>query len=149
MTINTMAYAHKYTREAIAQGAKAGYRALFAFGLKQAHKLAKRAAKAAQRYIVQRFVKAGEYESVDLRTLPTFSVTAWAKEEVQLPECVNGWTIRGTVKTEDSGVCDEVTSGYIAATLERNLNHWHAHACSYVDYRLLLEIDGKQYRLIK
>lgn len=150
--MNVMAQAHNYARNAIAQGAVSGYRALLAFGLKQAHKVAKhkavKAAKAAARYIVQRFIKAGEYESVDIRTLPTFSAREWADEIVTLPEVLERWCIRGTVRTED-GVCDEVTSGFIAATLERNLNHWVAHASSYIDYRLTLEIDGKLYRLIK
>ena len=143
--MNVMAKAHKNVKEAIKFQVECGngrthtYAQMLSIALKIAHKEYK---KANARFMVEFFISAGNYKTVDIRTLPVFSASGSS-----LPnELVQGWTIKGTLHTGESWVTEQ-TSGFSAQTLKQNLSHWSRY--TYKQLCLMLEIDGVKYRLVK
>lgn len=149
--MNVMQLAHFNTRKALAKAENAGrkmsYREVFVTCLRAAHialrKALAAAAKLAAKYLVPRFIKPGQYEPTDIRTLPVFS----ASNDV-LTGFVDNWTIKGTSRTFE-GTSTENVSGFHQSSLTANLKYWAQHGTEYAELCLMLEIDGKLYRLIK
>ena len=140
--MNVMANAHHLTRVMVAAKAVGTYAELFRKALKRAHRDLKALAKMAAKFMVERFVKPGEYVTVDIRTLPTFQASKG------ITGTVEHWNIKGTYKGEQRYT--EGAAGFSEKTLARHLEHWAGATWrGYTDLCLMLEIDGKLYRLIK
>lgn len=149
--MNVMKLAHFNTRKALAKTDPAvcvlTYREVFAVYLRAAHialrKALQAAKKLAAKYLVPHFIKPGQYEPIDIRTLPVFS----ASNDV-VTGFVDNWTIKGTSRTFE-GTQTENVSGFHQSSLTANLKYWNQHGSEYAELCLMLEIDGKLYRLIK
>lgn len=144
--VNVMVWAHNATKAHLCTlGADAvrSYSEVFQSWLKHAHKVAKEVAKRDARFIVERPVRLGEIQNIDIRELPVFSV---AKDQVK--GAVNYWAIRGSVKTTETTYGKSVT-GFHADPLLNELDYMYNASAQVLELCLLLDIDGTLYRLVK
>jgi hypothetical protein len=148
--MNVMAQAHAAVKAMFARYADKGitnefsYREAFAACLRVVWRKVKvQAANVAAKYTVKRFIKIGQYESIDIRDLPVYSAAQG------VPENVEHWNINGRVTT-DEGTYTELVSGYHKNTLARHLEHWaDATRQGYNSLYLMITLNDKAYRLTR